>query len=199
MTIKYLVNVVAVVGFLNCSVVFAYDNASMEGKEKITRNGINIFLEPNSPNKQDYLNGKFDKSLEAMKRAYKANKNNKATRASAPPVTEVQILEVVSTKGGYEYVFGKSITDKDHGGELFQVSTGVTGDGGLQYDRAKFVGNEAVQLSSVGVDLTGDSVVDGWLDIWDISKPANKSGQFEFTSQSINPPGNSMSTSIQIR
>ena len=56
-----------------------------------------------------------------------------------------------------------------------------------------------MQLSSEGVDLTGDNIIDGWLDIWDISKPANSSGTFEFTSRSINAPGNSMSTSIQIR
>ena len=189
------------ISLLSSGVAFGADkiDESLKGKEKITRNGINIFLEPNSPNKQKYLNGEFDKSLEAMKRAYEANKNNKATRASAPPVTEVQILEVVSTKGGYEYVFGKLITDQDHEGELFLVSTGVTGYGGNQYDRAKFAGNDAVQLSSEGIDLTGDNIVDGWLDIWDISQPANKSGIFEFTSSSINPPSNSMSTSIQIR
>lgn len=189
------------ISLLSSGVAFGADkiDESLKGKEKITRNGINIFLEPNSPNKQKYLNGEFDKSLEAMKKAYEANKNNKATRASAPPVTEVQILEVVSTKGGYEYVFGKLITDQDHEGELFLVSTGVTGYGGNQYDRAKFAGNDAVQLSSEGIDLTGDNIVDGWLDIWDISQPANKSGIFEFTSNSINPPSNSMSTSIQIR
>lgn len=189
------------ISLLSSGVAFGADkiDESLKGKEKITRNGINIFLEPNSPNKQKYLNGEFDKSLEAMKKAYEANKNNKATRASAPPVTEVQILEVVSTKGGYEYVFGKLITDQDHEGELFLVSTGVTGYGGNQYDRAKFAGNDAVQLSSEGIDLTGDNIVDGWLDIWDISQPANKSRIFEFTSSSINPPSNSMSTSIQIR
>lgn len=189
------------ISLLSSGVAFGADkiDESLKGKEKITRNGINIFLEPNSPNKQKYLNGEFDKSLEAMKKAYEANKNNKVTRASAPPVTEVQILEVVSTKGGYEYVFGKLITDQDHEGELFRVSTGVTGYGGNQYDRAKFAGNDAVQLSSEGIDLTGDNIVDGWLDIWDISKPANKSGTFEFTSSSVNPPSNSMSTSIQIR
>ena len=189
------------ISLLSSGVAFGADkiDESLKGKEKITRNGINIFLEPNSPNKQKYLNGEFDKSLEAMKKAYEANKNNKATRASAPPVTEVQILEVVSTKGGYEYVFGKLITDQDHEGELFLVSTGVTGYGGNQYDRAKFAGNDAVQLSSEGIDLTGDNIVDGWLDIWDISQPANKSGIFEFTCSSINPPSNSMSTSIQIR
>ena len=189
------------ISLLSSGVAFGADkiDESLKGKEKITRNGINIFLEPNSPNKQKYLNGEFDKSLEAMKKAYEAYKNNKATRASVPPVTEVQILEVVSTKGGYEYVFGKLITDQDHEGELFLVSTGVTGYGGNQYDRAKFAGNDAVQLSSEGIDLTGDNIVDGWLDIWDISQPANKSGIFEFTSSSINPPSNSMSTSIQIR
>ncbi|WP_170999479.1 DUF4879 domain-containing protein [Campylobacter sp. MIT 12-5580] len=197
--VKCLINSAMVVSVLSCSIANASDNALIDNKEKITRNGVSIYLEPNSPNKQDYLNGKFDKSLELMKKAYKANKNNKTMRASAPPVTEVQILEVESTQGGYEYVLGKSITDQDHGGSYFVVSTGVTGYGGGSYDRAKFAGNDAVQLSSDGIDLTGDNIIDGWLDIWDISKPANISGPFEFTSRSINAPGNSMSTRIQIR
>lgn len=196
--VKSLISV-AVASVLSCGIANASDNASIEGKEKITRNGVNIYLEPNSANKQKYLNGEFDKSLEAMKKAYEANKNNKAMRAPAPPVSEVQILEIESTQGGYEYVFGKTITNQDHGGSYFVVSTGVTGYGGGSYDRAKFAGNDAVQLSSDGVDLTGDNIIDGWFDIWDISKPSNSSGTFEFTSRSINAPGNSMSTSIQIR
>ncbi len=141
--VKHLISV-AVASVLNCGIAFAADNASIEGKEKITRNGVSIYLEPNSPNKQKYLSGEFDKSLEAMKKAYEANKNNKAMRAPAPPVSEVQILEIQSTQGGYEYVFGKTITNQDHGGSYFVVSTGVTGYGGGSYDRAKFAGNDAV-------------------------------------------------------
>ncbi|WP_186302468.1 hypothetical protein, partial [Campylobacter coli] len=75
--VKHLISV-AVASVLNCGIAFAADNASIEGKEKITRNGVSIYLEPNSPNKQKYLSGEFDKSLEAMKKAYEANKNNKA-------------------------------------------------------------------------------------------------------------------------
>lgn len=35
-----------VAGFLSCSL--AYANSLIEGKEKITRNGVSIYLEPNS-------------------------------------------------------------------------------------------------------------------------------------------------------
>ena len=120
--VKCLIRV-AVASVLGCGIAFAADKVSIDGKEKITRNGVNIFLEPNSANKQKYLNGEFDKTLEAMKKAYEANKNNKAMKA--PAVTEVQILKIESTQGGYERVFGKTITDKDHGGSYFVVSTGV--------------------------------------------------------------------------
>lgn len=194
---KFLIKVF-VICVLNFGIIFA-DNTLVSGKEKITRNGVNIFLESNSLNKQKYLSGEFDKALEEMKKAYESRKDKKLTRASAPSVSEVQILEIKSTQGGYERVFGKTITEQDHGGDLFIVSTGVTGYGGGSNDRAKFAGNEAVQISSDGVDLIGDNIIDGWLDLWDISKPTNSSGMFEFSSRSINAPGNSMATSIQIR
>lgn len=90
-------------------------------------------------------------------------------------------------------------TGYDHDGNPFNVWTGVVGYGGNSYDRASFAGNQAVQLVSEGLDFDGDRVIDGWRDNWDISKPANTSGNFEFTSRSINAPGNSMSTSIQIQ
>ncbi|PZT47419.1 DUF4879 domain-containing protein [Helicobacter valdiviensis] len=198
--VKSLISV-AVASVLSCSIAFASDNASIEGKEKITRNGVSIYLEPNSANKQKYLSGEFDKSLETMKKAYEANKNNKAMRASAPPVTQVLVLDVCSTKyGGCEYIDDNQRETKyDHDGAMFQVRTGVVGYGGGSYDRAKFAGNEAVQLRSDGVDLSGDNIIDGWVDLYDISKPANSSGTFEFSARSINAPGNTVSTSIYIK
>ena len=45
---------------------------------------------------------------------------------------------------------------------LANVWTGVEGYGGHSYDRAKFAGNEAIQLDSEGVDLDGDNIVDGF-------------------------------------
>lgn len=45
----------------------------------------------------------FDKALEAMKKAYEANKNNnKAMKAPAPAVYYVAVLGVVSEQGGRE-------------------------------------------------------------------------------------------------
>ncbi|MCR2062228.1 hypothetical protein [Campylobacter helveticus] len=56
--VKCLIRV-AVASVLSCGIVFAADKVSIDGKEKITRNSVNIFLEPNSANKQKYLNGEF--------------------------------------------------------------------------------------------------------------------------------------------
>ena len=196
------------ISFLSSGVAFGADkiDESLKGKEKITRNGINIFLEPNSPNKQKYLNGEFDKSLEAMKKAYEANKNNKATRASAPLVTQTIILHVCSGKmkqdTGYdcEYINdNQTITGFDHGGNPFYVETGVIGYGGSQTDQATFAGNRATLMDYSGIDMDGDNIVDGWLELWDISKPANVSGRFIYTATSINNASVSMSSEIQIR
>lgn len=75
----------------------------------------------------------------------------------------------------------------------------LIGYGGHSYDRAKFAGNEAIQLDSEGVDLDGDNIVDGFIDYWDISKPKNTNGTFEFTATSINNAAVSKSTSIYIK
>lgn len=197
MTRKFLSFALASV--LGCGIALGADsNYTTEGKEKVTRNGVNIFLEPNSPYKNEFLSGKMDKALEAMKKSFEKMKNKPSPKAPAPAVSDVQILEIQSTDGGYEYVFGKTTTDLNHGGSLFQVGTGVTGYGGNSYDSATFAGNQAVQLDSIGMDLTGDNIVDGFYDIWDISRPSNSNGDFVFTSRSINP-GPTMSTKIYIK
>lgn len=69
----------------------------------------------------------------------------------------------------------------------------------MQYDTATFAGNQAKQLSSDCLDLTGDNICDGWYDIWDISYPVNSSGNFIFTSRSVNSITTKLSTSLQIR
>ncbi|MED8713321.1 hypothetical protein RCL78_04480, partial [Escherichia coli] len=87
----------------------------------------------------------------------------------------------------------------DHGGNPFQVITSVKGYGGSTTDKASFAGNQASMIDIAGLDLNGDKIIDGWAELWDISKPANTSGNFEYTARSINAPGNSMSVGIQIR
>ncbi|WP_297811372.1 DUF4879 domain-containing protein [uncultured Helicobacter sp.] len=134
-----------------------------------------------------------------MKKGYK--ENSKIQSKAVPLVTQVLILDVCSEKyGGCEYINdNQTETAYDHGGVPFQVNTGVVGYGSGSYDRAKFAGNEAVQLYSEGVDLSGDNIVDGFIDYWDISKPSNASGTFEFTATSINNAAVSKSTSIYIK
>ena len=66
---KFLISVALASAFGSVALFGA--DYSTEGKEKITRNGVNVFLAPNSPNKQKYLGGEFDKALEEAKKAYK--------------------------------------------------------------------------------------------------------------------------------
>ncbi len=194
---KFLISVALASAFGSVALFGA--DYSTEGKEKITRNGVNVFLAPNSPNKQKYLGGEFDKALEEAKKAYK-KQGQKQVRASAPNVYYVAILGVISEKGGREELSeGQTITNNDHGGNPFVVHTIVLGYGGMQYDTATFAGNQAKQLSSDCLDLTGDNICDGWYDIWDISYPVNSSGNFIFTSRSVNSITTKLSTSLQIR
>ncbi|EPA9305394.1 TPA: DUF4879 domain-containing protein [Campylobacter coli] len=197
--VKNLISV-AVASVLSCSIAFAADNASIEGKEKITRNGVSIYLEPNSPEKQSILNGDFDKAIERMKKAYEANKNNKAMRAPAPPVTYADVVQVYSQQGGYEDLAeGQMVTRNDHGGDPFGAVTGVLGYGGSTTDSATFAGNQARYIKNQPIDVNGDNIIDGWWLWWDISKPANSSGQFVYTARSMNAPGNTMTATIQIK
>lgn len=190
----------ALASILGCGIAFAADsNYTTEGQEKVTRNGVSIYLEPNSPHKQDYLDGKFDKALERMKKAYEANKNNKAMRASAPPVSLVDIVQVYSQQGGTEILSeGQTSTNINHGGNPFEVETGVVGYGGSSTDSATFAGNQAKYLKNDTIDIDNDNIIDGWWLWWDISKPANSSGEFIYTARSINP-GPTMSASIYIK
>lgn len=127
------------------------------------------------------------------------NKNNKAMRASAPPVSFVDIVQVYSQQGGTEILTeGQTSTNLNHGGNPFEVVTGVLGYGGSSTDSATFAGNQAKFLQSKGIDIDNDNIIDGWWEWWDISKPANSSGEFIYTARSINP-GPTMSASIYIK
>ncbi|EAH7984838.1 DUF4879 domain-containing protein [Campylobacter upsaliensis] len=183
-----------VAGFLSCSL--AYANSLIDGKEKITRNGVDVYLEPNSPDKQKYLNGEFDTILGKMKRVYVP----KAAKAPAPPVSYVTIEGIVSQKGGKEVIAeGQTITKYDHGGNPFSVVTGVIGYGGnSSVDTATFGGSKVNYINFEGLDFNGDKIIDGWLEEWDLSTAPNESGLFIYTSRSINP-GPTLSTSIQIQ
>ncbi|CAM3529985.1 DUF4879 domain-containing protein [Helicobacter ganmani] len=139
-----------------------------------------------------------------MKKAYKANKNNKAVKAAAPPVSEVGIMAVCSQQqvgqlqDGCENIQdNQTSTNFNHGGNPFQVVTGVVGYGGRNTDSATFAGNQATMIDCVGI-AGSDNVVFGWWEWWDISKPSNSSGEFVYTVRSINV-GPTMSTSIYIK
>ncbi|WP_300796357.1 DUF4879 domain-containing protein [Helicobacter sp. UBA3407] len=88
-------------------------------------------------------------------------------------------------------------TNFNHGGNPFQVVTGVAGYGGRNTDSATFAGNQATMIDCVGI-AGSDNVVFGWWEWWDISKPSNSSGEFVYTARSINV-GPTMSTSIYIK
>ena len=193
MTRKFLSFALASV--LGCGIALGADsNYTTEGKEKVTRNG-----EVDSPLKEKIRNGEFDKSLEIMKKAYEENKNNEATKAAAPPVSAVYILQVCSSDaGGCEYINeGQTSTNLNHGGSTFYVITGVRGYGGRNTDSATFAGNQATMIDCQGA-AGSDNVVFGWYEQWDISKPSNSSGEFVYTARSINV-GPTMSTSIYIK
>lgn len=185
-----------VAGFLSCSLVYA--DFLTEGKEEITRNGVSIYLEPNSAEKQRIINGEFDKTLEKMKKAF--NANSKASKAPAPPVSYVTIEGIVSQKGGKEVIAeGQTTTKYDHGGNPFSVVTGVIGYGGnSSVDTATFGGSKVNYINFKGLDFNGDKIIDGWLEEWDLSTAPNESGLFIYTSRSINPDP-TLSTSIQIQ
>ncbi|MEB2792171.1 hypothetical protein [Campylobacter upsaliensis] len=49
-----------------------------------------------------------------------------------------------------------------------------------------------------GLDFNGDKIIDGWLEIWDLTSTPNESGLFIYASRSINLSP-TLSTSIQIQ
>lgn len=107
-----------------------------KGKEKITRNGVEFWVELNSPMKQDILNGKYDKIAQEFSK--ETSENQKQTRATNPTLSKVHIFQVESSQGGLEDItYRQGTTQKDHGGSLFKVRTLVNGFGCIA-DTAQF-------------------------------------------------------------
>lgn len=188
----------ALASVLSYGIAFGAENYTTEGKEKITRNGMNFYVESNSLLKERIQSGELDKALERMKKAYEANKNNKDSKAAAPAVSAVYILQVCSSNAGCEYITeGQTSTSLNHGGSEFYVITGVVGYGGRSTDSATFAGNQATMIECEGA-VNNSNVVYGWYEAWDISKPSNSNGTFTYTARSLNV-GPTMSTSIYIK
>ena len=176
----------------------AKDVDPTEGREKISRAGLDIYVNPDSPFKEGYLSGKYDKSLAQIKEL--VEKNKQAFKAPAPPVSLVGILRVTSEKGGREDIIpGQTQTNRNHGGSFMDVATLVVGYGGTASDFASY-GGPGFILNYTYVEpvtLTGSSVVIGWIIVWDLSGKS-PGGQFLYTARSINP-GPTMQTYINIR
>lgn len=170
-----------------------------EGREKISRAGVDIYVKPDSPFKEGYLNGKYDKRLAELKDFFEKNKNKQSPRAPAPPVSGVGVWFIYSEKGGEEDVLGKSQTSNNHGGSFMYVATIVIGYGGVSSDFASYGGAGLLldYTDSEGFDNNQDGVIDGWVIIWNLSGKS-PGGQFLYTAKSINP-GPTMQTYINIR
>lgn len=85
-----------------------------KGKEKITRNGVEFWVELNSPMKQDILNGKYDKIAQEFSK--ETSENQKQTRATNSTLSKVHIFQVESSQGGLEDItYRQGTTQKDHG------------------------------------------------------------------------------------
>lgn len=196
--VKQIISI-AVASVLSCGIANASDNASIEGKEKITRNGVDIYLEPNSANKQKYLSGEFDAMLSSMKKEYEEIKKQPQPKEPAKPVSKVLIQYIKSTQGGKEVIKqNQGSTIKDHGGKEFMAITNVIGHGGLGYDSATYAGMQVTMSKEDSIDLDGDRIIDGWVDYWNLAKTNFPSGKFTYTSRSINVDP-TMSVSIQIK
>lgn len=194
----------ALTSVLSCGIAFGAENYTTEAKEKITRNGINFYVESNSLLKERIQSGELDKALERMKKAYEANKNNKDSKAAAPAVSEVAIVAVCSQQQAGQLLNGcedildnQTSTNFNHGGNPFYVVTGVIGYGGRSTDSATFAGNQATMTDCIGI-AGDDNIVFGWWEYWDITKPSNSNGDFVYTARSLNV-GPTMSTSLYIK
>lgn len=172
---KRVVITTLVAGILCLSGVASDLQDFTKGKEKITRNGIDFYIEPNSPMKQEILGGKYD---DVAKSIVETN-DTRQTRAVNPPLSEVYIYEVESTQGGIERLnYRQGTTTKDHGGSKFLVRVRVTGFGCFS-DVAQF-NKQAVKQSTSSFLVSGNTAY-GCIDVRDLSGKGS-SGSFVFTS-----------------
>lgn len=150
-----------------------------KGKEKIIRNEVAFWVEPNSPMKQDILNGKYDKIAQEFSK--ERSENKKQTRATNPTLSKVHIYEVESSQGGLEEIaYRQGATQKDHGGNLFKARTLVSGFGCIA-DTAQF-NKQFARQSDLSFIVGADNKAIGCIDERDLSGQL-QSGNFIFTAK----------------
>ncbi len=165
-----------------------------EGREKISREGVDIYLRPNSPLKKDYLSGKYDDDLKAFKKeveAIKAKEKNKdkETKAPAPCVSKAVIVDLrlnVSDNSILESFDYKqyATTNGKYTGNLI-VKTRVMGFGGSA-DTATFMKQKSENVADAFIDADGDRIMDGVDIYWGIKNKSTLPGNFVYTARSLN-------------
>ncbi|WP_273321906.1 DUF4879 domain-containing protein [Vallitalea guaymasensis] len=120
-----------------------------------------------------------------------------AQAGPAPDLTQMGVYQVRSTDAGIEDVYQKFSTQLNHGGDALYVLTYEIGYSSPYSRIAKMNGARLNEIDSQSIDLNNDNIVDGWFRLWDAS--GHQSGQFTYEASSINNPGHSMSTWINIK
>ncbi len=117
--------------------------------------------------------------------------------APAAPLTDLQIVAIYSTNGGFEIIQDNQIRSiENHGGAEFYIITAEDGYSSSQFARM----NNGPLLTAVFqqmVDVDGDNIVDGWMRYWDASNYSN--GTFTIEATSTNAPWNTMYDELIVR
>lgn len=159
----------------------------------VTDDGMTITFEGSGMLYEMYMNGELTEDIEEMRENCPVSG---VTRAPADPVSYVGVIQVRSTLGGFEDIPAYQYsTTVNHGGAEMYV---VTQENGYGRDYATYAGMEVEIIDSGSLDFNGDSIVDGWLYLWDLSG-ISESGRFQYQSTSYNSPWNTMSTWINIQ
>ncbi|MEO6678812.1 MAG: DUF4879 domain-containing protein [Pseudomonas sp.] len=129
-----------------------------------------------------------------------------AMAASAPPLTNVQVLKVQSTACGIENISaGQERTTCDHGGANIKVYVLEMGYGRAPRVAIDGFGIAGVQQANVCAYDNGNPTqctstqtrIVGKLYIYDLGD--KQEGTFTFSNTSINAPGNTLSTQLYIK
>lgn len=159
----------------------------------VTDDGMTITFEGSGMLYEMYMNGELTEDIEEMRENCPVSG---VTRAPADPVSYVGVIQVRSTLGGFEDIPAYQYsTTVNHGGAEMYV---VTQENGYGRDYATYAGMEVEIIDSGSLDFNNDSIVDGWLYLWDLSG-ISESGRFQYQSTSYNSPWNTMSTWINIQ
>lgn len=126
-----------------------------------------------------------------------------ANAASAPPLSEVKVLKVESPACGFEDIAqGQAQTRCDHGPtiKVYVLEVGYGRQPHVTLDGFEVDGTRSPVCAYSNGNLNDCSVrtkVVGYLYIFDLK--GKQEGTFSFSNQSINAPGNRMSTQLYIK